>query len=335
MSGRRVAPAGASSTSAKSTASPGRNLGSGTWRLSGLRLLRRRPPSRLSSVRIAVRVQPRAAKITRGYYNRSTLWRVPAARRLRREWIDFRRRLEQTRNIVSCSSRVPSPAMPDVAVIAQLRDTRSSASKATGIAAASVLPFGVERARRAAGRRGPAARCAPRNRRRHRRHPGDDASATLFLAGIAARAWGPVLWVVRRRDLFAPGLYQAGLAPHRVIYAEAADDAELLALMEEGLRHRGLGAVIGEAKRAATASTRRLQLAAEGGQDDRAADEAPCAREAPTRSRSPSAAVTRWRVASAPSAPLPARRHRPRALGPFLRPPARRRCIRHPRGGYR
>ena len=28
----------------------------------------------------------------------------------------------------------------------------------------------------------------------------DDAAATLFLAGIAARAWGPVLWVVRRRD---------------------------------------------------------------------------------------------------------------------------------------
>jgi protein ImuA len=42
---------------------------------------------------------------------------------------------------------------------------------------------------------------------------GDDAAATLFMAGIAARAWGPVLWVVRRRDLFAPGLYQAGLAP--------------------------------------------------------------------------------------------------------------------------
>ncbi|MEP7006863.1 MAG: protein ImuA, partial [Sphingomonas bacterium] len=37
---------------------------------------------------------------------------------------------------------------------------------------------------------------------------GDDAAATLFMAGIAARAWGPVLWVVRRRDLFAPGLYQ-------------------------------------------------------------------------------------------------------------------------------
>lgn len=134
--------------------------------------------------------------------------------------------------------------------------------------------------------------------------PGDDASATLFMAGIAARAWGPVLWIVRRRDLFAPGLYQAGLAPERLIHVEARDDAELLQLMEEGLRHRGLGAVIGEAKRVAMPATRRLQLAAEGGrtialllkQHARGGDDP---------FGVPSAAVTRWRIASAPSSPLP------------------------------
>ena len=94
----------------------------------------------------------------------------------------------------------------------------------------------------------------------------DDCAATLFMAGIAARAWGPVLWVVRRRDLFAPGLSQAGLdAQARCSMPRRADDAELLAVMEEGLRHRGLGAVIGEAKRADMTATRRLQLAAEGG----------------------------------------------------------------------
>ena len=133
---------------------------------------------------------------------------------------------------------------------------------------------------------------------------GDDASATLFMAGIAARAWGPVLWVVRRRDLFAPGLYQAGLAPHRVLYAEARDDAELLAVMEEGLRHRGLGAVIGEAKRAGLAATRRLQLAAEGGRTI-ALLLKQHARDGADPIGQPSAAVTRWRVGSAPSAPLP------------------------------
>jgi protein ImuA len=144
--------------------------------------------------------------------------------------------------------------------------------------------------------------------------PLDDAAATLFMAGIAARAWGPVLWVVRRRDLFAPGLYQAGLSPERVIYAEAADDAELLALMEEGLRHRGLGAVIGEVKRAAMANTRRLQLAAEGGktiallmkrharaQNDKSGNKGGVGNPLAV----PSAAMTRWRIASAPSASLP------------------------------
>ena len=134
--------------------------------------------------------------------------------------------------------------------------------------------------------------------------PSDDAAATLFMAGIAARAWGPVLWVVRRRDLFAPGLYQAGLAPERLIYAEAADDAELLALMEEGLRHRGLGAVVGEVKRAAMPNTRRLQLAAEGGKTIALLMKRH-AREGGNPLAVPSAAMTRWRVASAPSAPLP------------------------------
>lgn len=134
---------------------------------------------------------------------------------------------------------------------------------------------------------------------------GDDAAATLFLAGIAARAWGPILWVVRRRDLFAPGLAQVGLKAARVLYAEAADDAELLALMEEGLRHRGLGAVIGEVKRASLANSRRLQLAAEGGRTialllkRHARDDAdPLA--------VPSAAITRWRIGAVPSTPLPA-----------------------------
>ena len=133
---------------------------------------------------------------------------------------------------------------------------------------------------------------------------GDDAAATLFVAGIVARAVGPVLWVVRARDLFAPGLYQAGLHPERVLYAEARDDAELLALMEEGLRHRGLGAVIGEAGRVATAQTRRLQLAAEGGRTV-----ALLLRRPPRGGGDPfgvpSAAITRWRVAAAPSPPVP------------------------------
>src|SRR5690242_17655732 len=95
----------------------------------------------------------------------------------------------------------------------------------------------------------------------------DEAAASLFLAGIAARAQpgGTVLWALSRRDLFAPALAQAGLAPDRLLYAECGRDEDVLAVMEEGLRHGGLAAVVGEVARAGMAATRRLQLAAEQG----------------------------------------------------------------------
>jgi protein ImuA len=133
----------------------------------------------------------------------------------------------------------------------------------------------------------------------------DDAAATLFLAGIAARRAerrGTVLWVVARRDLFAPGLAQAGLNPGKLLVAETGRDADVLAVMEEGLRHGALAAVVGEVGRAGLTETRRLQLAAEEGgtmalllrrwrKDDPLAE--------------PSSALTRWRIGSAPSVPLP------------------------------
>ncbi len=192
--------------------------------------------------------------------------------------------------------------MADPAVISQLRETLRTI-EGSGFRRRPVLPFGLGRLD---------ARLADGGLRLDALHevaaatpdPGDDAAATLFTAGIAARAWGPVLWVVRRRDLFAPGLYQAGLAPKRVLYAEAADDDELLAIMEEGLRHRGLGAVVGEARRVGMPATRRLQLAAEGGRTIALLMKRH-PRQAGDPLGAPSAAVTRWRVASAPSAPLP------------------------------
>ena len=71
------------------------------------------------------------------------------------------------------------------------------------------------------------------------------AGPALFAAGILARRPGPVLWVLERRDLFAPGLAAAGLHPARVIYAEAGPKAAL-PVMEEGLRHPGLAGVVAE-----------------------------------------------------------------------------------------
>lgn len=132
---------------------------------------------------------------------------------------------------------------------------------------------------------------------------GDDASAILFVVGIAARNPGPVLWIVRRRDLFAPAFSQAGLLSERLIHAEAHDDAELLAAMEDGLRHRGLAAVVGEVRQASLTATRRLQLAAEGGTTLALLMRRP-ARAGGDPLAPPSAAMTRWRIGSAPSMPL-------------------------------
>ena len=136
----------------------------------------------------------------------------------------------------------------------------------------------------------------------------DDAAATLFIAGVAARfavaAASPVLWATTRFDLYAPGLEQAGLAPAHVIFAEPRDDAELLAVVEDAVRDGSPAAVVGEVRRASMTATRRLQLVAgEAGvpvllfRRWHRAGVDPLAEQ--------SAAATRWRVACAPSGPLP------------------------------
>jgi len=136
---------------------------------------------------------------------------------------------------------------------------------------------------------------------------GDDAAATLFAAGIAARfaASGfSVLWAVSRFDLYAPGLEQVGLGPAQVIYAQGGKDHEVLAIAEDGLRDGSLACVIAEVRAADMTATRRLQLAASDGKTPmllyrrhRARDHCPLTQN--------SSAMTRWRIGCLPSSPLP------------------------------
>lgn len=122
------------------------------------------------------------------------------------------------------------------------------------------------------------------------------AAATLFAAGILARLDGPVLWVLRQADLFAPGLAGAGLHPNRVLFAEAGK--HVLPIMEEGLRHPGLAAVVGEHNGKITlVASRRLQLAAE-----QSGALALLIHRGPA-STDPTAAVTSWRLTTMPSPP--------------------------------
>lgn len=127
------------------------------------------------------------------------------------------------------------------------------------------------------------------------------AAAARFAAGILARLRGPVLWVLERADLFAPGLAGAGLHPDRVIYARAGRGG--LLAMEEGLRHRGLAGVVLElpGPLSLTAS-RRLHLAAEASGVMALVLRRPwTVGEAPAGA---TAAATRWQVSALPSGPV-------------------------------
>lgn len=136
----------------------------------------------------------------------------------------------------------------------------------------------------------------------------DDAAATLFAAGIAARfaagSGRTVLWALSRFDLYAPGLEQVGLGPDRILYAQGGKDAQVLAMAEDGLRDGSLACVIAEVKAADMTATRRLQLAASDGGTPML-----LYRRHRSRERCPlttlSAAMTRWRIGCAQSARLP------------------------------
>ncbi len=133
----------------------------------------------------------------------------------------------------------------------------------------------------------------------------DGAAAACFAAGIAARLPGPVLWCVTQADLFAPGLEQAGLPPDRVIHVEAGDDLSVLACMEEGLRHGGLGAVVADVARLSMVASRRLHLAAKASGTTGIALRR-WRRQADTADfGQPTAAMTRWRISVLPSTALP------------------------------
>lgn len=130
------------------------------------------------------------------------------------------------------------------------------------------------------------------------RELGDDAAATVFLAGILGRIDGQVFWCLRWRDLFAPALHLAGLHPDRVVFVEAGCDTNVLIAMEEALRHPGLGGVVGEVSKVSLTASRRLQLAAE----QSGVPAFVFRRSSPIDAAvEGSAALTRWRILAVPS----------------------------------
>ena len=155
------------------------------------------------------------------------------------------------------------------------------------------------------------------------------AAAGAFAAALAAplAARGALVWVLRRDDLYAPGLAGLGFPAERLIQVQARDEAGALAAMEDALAAAGVAAVIGETEAVDLTGGRRLQLACERrGATGFIIRRRPYGRAAgPPPAESGSAAATRWTVACAPSEPAPG--------APGLGPPRWRVELQRCRGG--
>ncbi len=140
----------------------------------------------------------------------------------------------------------------------------------------------------------------------------DMAALTGFAAGLTRRITAgerKVIWVRQRVTtvetgrLHAPGLADIGLDPARVIFFEARGAEDVLRAGLEAVRCTPLGAVVmeiwGTPRVLDLTATRRLGLAAER------SGVTPLLLRVAAEPH-PSAAATRWQVASAPSRPLAA-----------------------------
>lgn len=131
----------------------------------------------------------------------------------------------------------------------------------------------------------------------------ETGAATGAFAALLARplsAHGVAVWVLRRDDLYAPGLSALGLPAQRLIFVRADDDASVLAALEDAARSPGVSVAIGETDAIGLVAGRRLQLVCETtGATVLLIERRPYGGKPSMRDEaSPS---TRWRVSPAPS----------------------------------
>jgi protein ImuA len=128
----------------------------------------------------------------------------------------------------------------------------------------------------------------------------EDATATLgFIAGILAsimRSSGASIWISHSQSIFPPALRSFGVRPDRIIFIHLKKEQEILWVMEEALKCKGLSAMIGEVQDLTFTASRRLQLAIEQSQVTGFV-----VRRNP-RSLNTSACLARWKITSLPGA---------------------------------
>ena len=87
------------------------------------------------------------------------------------------------------------------------------------------------------------------------------AFTALVAAPLAGR--GEAVWIMRRDDLWAPGLAGLGFPANRLICVCARDDADVLSVAEDALATAGVACVVAEVEDVDLTAGRRLQLACE------------------------------------------------------------------------
>lgn len=156
----------------------------------------------------------------------------------------------------------------------------------------------------------------------------ETAAAAAGFAALLARPLadrGAVVWILRRDDLYAPGLASLGFPAERLIQVWVRDETNALMALEDALASAGVAAVVAEAEAVDLTAGRRLQLACEKhGATGFVVRRRPFGGGA-SRSRTGSAAATRWRVAPACSDPP--------AGEPGLGPPRWQAALERCRGG--
>jgi protein ImuA len=134
-------------------------------------------------------------------------------------------------------------------------------------------------------------------------HLGAAFGFALALAGRALERGGDLLWVetafaaAETGRLYGPGLEGFGLSPARLLIVRVPRARDVLWVMEEAFRCRGIAATIAElTEQPDLTATRRLSLAARDG-----GGLALMVR--PRMSPHPTAALTRWQIAASHSRP--------------------------------
>ncbi|RCH56351.1 Error-prone repair protein ImuA [Mucilaginibacter hurinus] len=131
--------------------------------------------------------------------------------------------------------------------------------------------------------------------------PGEVAAAAGFVTGLLSalmQEGGACLWVGLSQTLFAPALKAFGIEPDRVIFLNLLRDKDVLWVVEEALKCKGLAAVIGEVSELDFKLSRRLQLAVEQSHVTGFV-----LRNA-TKKLGATACAARWHIRSLPSQPV-------------------------------